>query len=431
LSKLYNLSELEISNCSRLRTINLYNIDTTVNESKNILSRALAEVKIDDDTDYVQYHITDAKWSIGDEKEMNASNIFILDKMLDDKYAKPALDEEKKRLPYSAAFMGEITISNEAYSGNDPLTLYNKYISDNTFANVDMSFEADSAKLYNLIIHDGDGKIFWSKKTVPGTSLDSTFLDSGPNGAFDVTKLYKTSTDEFNYEFLRTWQVKDSAGNYKTTLSGDIPTGIIIDEDLHIYPDFSESKRSYEIMVKLKNPITKQTIDLLSGTFEYGTNLETILTHNGDKILPYVEDPKNSLNLLEGYNLRGYSLSADGDVLISEKSYAVHRADTLWAVFEHTRAINTIVHPEWFTFKGETFEEISINSNDNGYYQDPDSKYHVSGVILKPISKNLSGKITIPAYWKYNGIDYPVVGISGFAENKNITHVFMESNKIN
>ena len=424
-SDLYNLQELKINSYNKLNTLSLHNIDNTKNLSKTIMTKTLDMIDPNDSTTYVQYHLTDAKWSIDNPNEMTSTNIHILDKMLNPSYTKPALGaDDINRLPYSAAFTGEIEISSEAYSGNDPLTLYNKYISDSTFANVDMSFEANSAKLYNVIIYDGDGVAFWSKKTVSGTALNEVFLSYGPNGAFDIKSLNKSPTAEFNYEFLKTWQVKDNNGTTIQTLSGDMPIGMNITEDLHIYPDFKESKRSYLISVKAKNPISGEITELISGTFEYGTNLETILTSTGKKPIPYVEDSLNTLALQEGYNFKGYSLVPDSSILISENNYVVRGADTLWAVFEFTKNLSTIVHPEWFAFVTEK------NTGEGNPYFEPDSTFHITGAVIKPVTTDIGGKITIPATIIHDGTEYPVVGIQGFS-NSNITHVFMESKKTN
>jgi hypothetical protein len=66
------LTDFAISDYSRLQTLKLHNIDTkNINFSKNILINALNNAVNMANTDgYVDYHLTDVRWSIDDKTEM-------------------------------------------------------------------------------------------------------------------------------------------------------------------------------------------------------------------------------------------------------------------------------------------------------------------------------------------------------------------------
>jgi hypothetical protein len=155
---LTKLPKIDITDCTRLRTVRLENMDVaSPNLSKNIISRAMEQVSGNSAADVLQYKITNAKWSLDYASEMDNTNILLLDKMLDENYSLPVMnDAQTKRLPYSDVFTGNLTISAAAYDKDEPLEVYNKYVTDNTFANLDMDFESSKAKLYDVIIHDGD-----------------------------------------------------------------------------------------------------------------------------------------------------------------------------------------------------------------------------------------------------------------------------------
>lgn len=422
-SNLFKLQEFKIADYSSLRTIRLENMDTTLpNFSKNIISTAMKHVSGNNIADVIQYKITEAQWSLDKAEEMNDTNILLLDKMLDEKYSVPVIgDDNLERLPYSAALTGDLTISSEAYDGNNPLAIYNKYVNDRAFANLDMDFESTNAKLYDVIIYDGDNQPYWKKKTTSGTVLDAEFLSYGPNGQFKAQDIYKSPSDEFEYTFLNIWEVKYDDGT-STTIENAEPIGITIDKNLYIYPKFEALRRSYEITIKAKNPITKEEKDLIKGSFEYGTSFEDILKSAGDYLIPYVSDPNGTLSLYEGYDFKGYSASENSKIILDEAQYKVINKATFYAVFEYTKEINKVVHPEWFTV-------VNIDSNQ---YED-EAKFKTVGAIISPVTINIGGKITIPSTIEHEGSIYPVIGITGFSKQVGqkytaapLTHVFMD-----
>jgi hypothetical protein len=62
--------------------------------------------------------------------------------------------------------------------------------------------------------------------------------------------MYKSPSDEFEYQFLNEWIVKDSNGNEITRINKEWPTGLYITQDLYITPVFSQKRRFYTITLK-------------------------------------------------------------------------------------------------------------------------------------------------------------------------------------
>jgi hypothetical protein len=283
---------------------------------------------------------------------------------MNDKIARPTLgDDAETRLEYKAALTGNLNIKTEAYNDSDPLSIYDNYITDDKFANIDLTFESPKATLYNVIIYDGDGNPFWRRKTVKDTELNDSFLSEGPDGAFVVSDLFKSPTEQYVFNFLGIWDIyEDKDKKVKIgTINNSVPveSGRLINKDLHIYPQFKSEIRSHPISVKMIDPLDPRhpTITLVDNKmFPYGTKLDEILKdENGNVITPYVSDPDNRLGTKEGYYLKGYSLVAGANLLISNEKYTVRKEDTLWAMFEKTTNMSDHVHPEWFTVVGDPY----------------------------------------------------------------------------
>ena len=421
LRNLTELDTLDISNTTGLRTLILENIDNRhKNFSKTLVSAALNAIDTTDKTDYLTYKITDVKWTIDDSSEItNQHNITLFDRLLSKDYAYPSFGaDESTRLPYSAAFTGTVDIDEDAYSGNTPLEIYNKYITNDKFANVDINFEADSAKLYNVIIYDGDGVPFWQKKTVSGTMLNDNFLNDGPNGKFDIDALEKSPTAEYLYELLPQWTIKTDDENYSETISNITPTGITITSNIYIYPQFKTTRRKYDITIKMKHPYTGvESILAPTKKYEYGSKLSEIVPAD---LIPYANS--SNLTLYQAYDFKGYGL-VEGSSLTVTDTYTVSGNATLWAIFKLEEDIRTITHLEYFDFQP-------------GFYLAPNEET-IYGLQITPKVKNLKGKITIPSYVVYENEELPVVSIKGFGATdaakvtQEVTHIFMEQRKDN
>ncbi len=137
--------------------------------------------------------------------------------------------------------------------------------------------------------------------------------------------------------------------------------------------------------------------------------------------VPYKDD--SNLELLQSYNFKGYSQTANGDI-IDPTVLKVTADRSFYSQFELIEDIRTVVHPEWFTGVEATYDEA-----DEWNSIDPMPAVH--GIYISP-KVTLKGKITIPR--TLNGL--PVIAINGQAFGTNsgiqvsphkITHVFFEN----
>lgn len=457
-----DLTELEtftFANYNKLNTIIIEDIDRSPGiNTKDIVDKA---------NNLQRYRLRDVIWTIKNSSEINTTNntISILEKLLS---LKPAADTTGQTIPQQDSLTGKLTITQAAFSGSDEkaLQIYETYAKakegytkvlykdmDNflqdtrikyylnedgeyveattydpsttyyvigltaAYPNLDISFENNN--LYNVNIYDGDGNVKWMRKTINGGKVNADFLKYGPDGSFTSSSVQKTSTAEWEYVFLNQWIIKNDAGQQIGTLSTAEPIyNTAITGNIHMHPQFETKKRSYAVSVKMKDPNDNSITTLNEGIYEYGTTLDQIIPQD---IIPYVSS--ESLDLLEVYDFKGYSLVEGSSTLVSSK-YTVTGAATLWAVFKLENDIRKITHPEWFTGVKWTynFEKDATNFGEK------------VGVRIRPKYSNLRGKITIPSTFELDGEKLPVISITGFSKegnlpnNNSVTHIFMQDN---
>ena len=424
LSNLTELQELDIKDYELLKVLSLNNIDNGAISSKDILEKTLAQVDSNETNDYVRYSLTNVKWNMTKSNEFNGNNIILLDNLLDRTKAQPVFEaDEKTEKPYSAVLTGDLTIAPSAYSNTsaNALITYNTYITKDKFANLDLEFESANSKLYNITIYDGDNNSFWQRKIAPGEVVNAAFLSGGPNGAFESKNIHKSPTGEHNFEFLNKWTVKDDSGNVVAEISSAEPiSSTAVTKNLHYYPTFKTTIRTYEISVRAKHPVTEEIVQLKFGEYPYGTPLAEVIPQD---VVPHVDTTGLNLSLYEAYDFKGYSLVEDSEIIVSDK-YQVKNKATLWAVFKLENDIRSIIHPEWFEVRKYTYN-----------FEGPQSV----GVEIRP--KNnlvLHGKITLPTTMMWEGKETPVIAVGGFGgssgnkvSKQRVTHVFIEKGKQN
>jgi hypothetical protein len=400
--------------------LELENIDNrSPNISKTILEDSLKHVTDSNPADYISYKITDVNWSIEDSKELKEPNIFILDKLLDSNYTKPAyISGSYERLPYSAAFTGSMSIGKDAYSGSNSLAFYNRYVVP-SFTNLDIDFEATDSKLYDIIIYDGDGVPHWRKKAKQDTLITIDFLKNknengefdgvgSPDGEFDIMNLYKSPGNDCNYDLAKTWKIysnkrktEDDSDYYIKDIvdSTGWPIGLTVGEtDLHIYPTFTKTTRQYPVTVKMKDPQTQEvTVLVPQQNYDYGTEIGDIIPAN---LVPYVDS--SNLGLYEAYDFKGYGPSERSTVPLPENT-EITGETVLWAIFRLENDIRKVVHPEWFE-EVETYNNQSTISSFSNiplkFFPDgkKPSRPLDDGITIRiKTGLTLHGKITIPA----------------------------------
>lgn len=448
MSNLSKVNIFTIQNYNMLQNLQVDNVDNSEGiNSQNIIDQA---------SNLLRYKLKNVQWNIASPEQLDTINSTIntLEKLLT---IKPASDTTGNEIAQQDALTGTLFITKEAFSGtsDEAIKIYENYakskeeyeriiyVSEEAFnkdtrikfikigdefisteeynpqneyylekivakfPNLDISFEAETAKLYTVNIFDGDEKVYWHRKAVPNQIINTEFLKYGPKGSFKTFDLFKSPTAEFEYIFQNQWIVKDKNGIELFTIDSAEPLGVTIDQDLYLYPVFERQTRNYLVTVKIKHPQTKEVEIIHVDTYSYGTNLSAI---ENNFETPYADS--SNLSLLEVYNFIGYSLIEDGLTAIAD-SFAVRGETTLWAIFDLAPNARTIVHPEWFNAVEGTYTFVT------------DTQFSgTKGVILSP-NRVLKGKITIPAYVD----DKPVIGIEGFANSNVVTHIFMEERK--
>lgn len=416
LSDLHELQELNIKSYNRLNTLTLNNIDNDKIKTKNLVKTVLNALSGSDQK--LAYKLNNVKWNFDSSSEIPNNRITLLDDLLNlNKSETTYKPGKKEQYPYSAALTGVVDITADAYSASsaNALEMHDYYVNADKFAELNMQFESENSLLYDVIIYNGDGVEVWRRKTVPGTTITEEFLMTGPEGSFESSSLEKSPTAEYVFTFLQTWKVKNDDGEIIGTINAAEPTGSVVNSNIHLYPDFIQSSRYYPVVLKSKHPATKVVETLLSREYPFGTDINTIANDLG--MVPYADSSK--LNLLEVYDFMGYSLVENSSTLISSK-FKVNGPTTLWAVFELATDARKVVHPEWFDVEYADITESRLDV------------YGVEGVRLIP-KYVLKGKITIPSYVMYEGIETPVIEIKSFggADQNSIsphaiTHVFMD-----
>ena len=101
------------------------------------------------------------------------------------------------------ALSGNLTIGTTAYSGSDSINIYNEYYE--IYPDLNIDFENESSKIFNVNILNGDGSILWTRKIRNDDSITEEFLNGGPDGRFDISKVVKGNTRAETFTFANKW----------------------------------------------------------------------------------------------------------------------------------------------------------------------------------------------------------------------------------
>ena len=193
LSNLTELNTLDIG-YNRLEILNIDNIDKSNVNSKDIVQNAAV---------LSNYKLNNIDWRLASSDDINSSDkeINLLEKLLSINTL-----EDKGSLagyiPKAIALTGNITVGADSYNSSDSINIYNKYVDDDVYPNLDIDFEGAAADLCLVSILNGDGTVYWKKRIMKGASgYDSSFLEDGPSGAFDEKDIVKPDTAQNSYTF--------------------------------------------------------------------------------------------------------------------------------------------------------------------------------------------------------------------------------------
>lgn len=354
LSNLTKLNTLNIDITSNITQLDLNNIDNIKSFSKDLTKDVLLN------SDPLLYKLTNIKWNLAaDDFNQNKTSITILDKLLTESEAMPCLGEDgQHNIPYAQALTGTITIGAGVYNSEDSINLYKKYIlgAGKKFPNIDLIFEGEKAKLYNIVIYDGNNNVLWKKCIGQDQPLDLDFYSEGPGGeAFSINRIFKSDSAEKTYKFEGQWKVNNSAQIHVFTDDDDnsiLPTWEKVTTDLYFYPQFTEEDKQYNVSIQFKNPITgeKSAVAMTTSSFKHGTTLQDILETITE--VPYVLNENH--DTFQGYDLIGYSSNEFSENIL-KMDYVLQDSITLWTVFKEVNDMRQIVHEEWFNIDSAGF----------------------------------------------------------------------------
>ena len=463
-SNLYKLNEFTVQDCSMLSNIRLNSVDTQNARMSQILIQKLKDANstvlnaynlqnidwnLTNSTDLIreiktQIELSEATYEPGKYYYLNEWDEYVLDNNENYDDTKTyyiinnymillfdyllTLSENKLNPiePHIGQMSGIVNIAETAYNSNDSMGFYTKYMMDGLngdatkrYPLVDLQFAGSQATLYDVTIHyDGEeGRRAWSKKAVNGTLLNSTFLSTGPAGAFNIGNVYKDQSLQHTYIFTGEWNVYNADTN---ELINGIPitdlsnSGISISCNLKIVPIFTEVTRKYPVIIYNDDGTTiLQDFSDEANWIEYGTTVNDILSTT----IPTTTKDISKLQLEEIYAFKGYSV-VQGSTTVINDDYKVEGEETLYAVYE-LKNIYDVDFKKYFTYIDSKAYTEDLHGDAN--YNKPAG----AGLVVVPnAGYTLSGKILIPAYFN----NKPVLGIGAFNKaNWNITHIFIEN----
>lgn len=429
-SNLRRVENFDWSPAQKLSTLTVENID----ESPAVKFNSLQLVKDTIDNNLSSYTLHKVLWKMTDANEISLDKIQILDKLL-------AKAQDYNRNP-AGLLSGELIVTDDAYPGNDPTDIYEKYANAEAFPNLDIKFlnKENESKLITVEIQDGNGNIVWKRKAMSGSIINQNFLANGPQGPFDITSIVKSSTPAKDYSFKNEWILKTQ--NSEIVINSEYPYyDTKIATDVLLIPQFNDTDRYYTLKFYDAN------LELFE-TKSYVFN--TPWANAQPKTIPYKE-PEANFGLKEAYNFVGYTLIKDGSAIVPN-TYTISNDQSFYAKFEKVDDISTIVHPEWFDFKEIVWDDDAEYQSElySTYFENladrvpTDENGRIPGKINKAYKIHikeglkLKGKITIPIEYDgapvttlgqcFNGIsqtDYQ----SGQRVESGITHVFMQTVK--
>lgn len=379
---LKQLRNLSITRYNSLKSIDIDNIDNEFGEhSKTIFQNMI----VAGDT---TYGLKNINWTLTGltEIENGSEPIALIDKTYLSNY--PITDYRETSLT------GNILVNHEGnYDATKQYQIYNKYAIDKKLSKLNINFIPTD--LYTIEIYDGNNNPMWTKKIIKNNNVDNTFLSEGPDGAFDVIKIVRASSQQFVYTFTQSWEVynvNDPKNPVKlrtldASTNNGVPEWSGVTQNLRFVPVFDESIRRYYLTFYNGDGNILEEKEV-----EYGTKRDQFVPN----VIPYKDD--SSLPTEMTYGFDGYALMKNSTTPISAEYY-VQNNQAFYPLFSQISVYDN-VHPEYFFVEGIWTYKDAV-----------DSSYDLEGVVLG-LNREVYNKITIPSFYEYNGITYPVVSIN-------------------
>lgn len=413
MQNLNQLQELDITDYSKLNSVNLDNIDNEFGQHSKTIAKNIVTLMDAGSSAHnmTTYGFKNINWTLEGQNEIEGSSgtpIHLIDTIT----SLNSNTENNKTL----AFTGNVLLKhNNSYDVNKQYEIYNKYAVTKQLSKLNVEF--DPTELYNIQICDGNGKPIWNKKITKGSSITADFLSSGPDGAFDLDKVMRASSQQFVYNFTNSWDVYDlnNPEAAPTTLEAyewnGLPLWTNVKTNLRFEPKFEEVTRQYTLKFYIDDKYTSEVI--LNA--DYGT---TNVAHLLGSV-PHKDD--SNLPADKTYSFEGFALMKNSTTPIPS-TYYVQNDQTFYPLFKEVSVYENI-HPEYFIV------ETIFN------YTDPvDSSFNIENGASIALTQFVTGKITIPKEIEYAGQKYPVTRLGSTfrasAEDGGLgyylTHVYFE-----
>lgn len=430
LKNLLKMQTFEMSDAAGFASIEIDNIDNSSNLPN--LSKIISNKLVPDQQS--TYKLFNIKWTLDkDDLPPNDKELIILPLEKLQKYSLGANYDEANKNSSALSLNGLLVIPSDVYNNSSSLDLYHKYSRPDAFPYLDMEFEGNNAKLYNVEIHNGDNAIVWTNKLLTGDKIDESFLkdSNSPFGPLNLEQaLFISDSPAHTYTFNNQWNVykkEDTKQIYLTTLNvtsnTDLPFYDYIDlknedgtydyVDIILQPVFEQTPRNYIVSFFSEGTLIEQK------TVQYGTTFRDVL----DTLITIPEKEYTGNVLTGAYNFKGYS-SLQGSSILVDESYVITNHKSFYAVFELLDDISTVVHYDWFEYEPYGYDEERTDISTILLSNEERIKRIAKedAWLIKPkTGLTLKGKVTIPAYYQ----NKPIIALSSF-NKQHVTHVFFE-----
>ena len=419
LKNLTELNTLDIKHFSSLGQIIVDNIDkSNINSKTDLFDKT-------EDGVFTAYSFRNIDWTLTNPDDMNSD--FTIDP-LEELLSITTAEENGEIPPDSVSLTGTLTIPSSVYSGDNTIDYYNTYATPDKYPSLDIVFEGGKA-LYNVNIVDGNGRTIWKKKS-PAGSIDESFLQSGPNGAFDIDSVYQDATDYKVYTFMDKWTIT-RADKTTVTLNNRLPYGFTINSDVTVSPVFEETTRKYTVNFFNHDGTP---IETASNQFDAGSKLKDILPN----VIPYKVDTENELGEEEIFAFSGYApsktsttvLSNEIEILSDYELYAIFKKVSIYDMYKYSKVEDffTIYEGDGYIKVYSDASEVAHGASAPYLAEKVDDSYNISGCTIT-LKNKVSGKILIPSTFN----SQPVIAIKLNDQNygNDLEYVFFEKNNTN
>ena len=395
LSNLYNLSTFTLDSYDNLAIIILDNIDNSQINSMTIVKEALNNA-------LTNYYLGNVQWQINNNDELTTppAAIIILNNLLN---KEPIIMESGVLISSNRAraLTGSLIIDSSVsigYNSDNALDIYNYYAFGETnnelnFPSLNINFAADNLRLYNVNIYNRKDELIWNKKLAANGEINTAFLASGPNGAFDISSISNDQDIQYIYNFKGSWTIKIDDDIIQVSDDSLLPIysqANNFENDIDIYPIYEKIPRQY---------IATFIVD--GQTTTYNADYDTFINDIANNAFPNgIIKSDDNLPLNYTYRFLGWALIQDSSNII-DSNVTLKGNTTYYAVFEEIDVHNNI-NLDLFDIRDLDATHIEISPKN---------------------ASALSGKVTIP-----KEIDGKIVSsLYNFKYCQNLTHIFFQT----